>query len=68
MEKVGKITIEQLRTIATEKLPDLNCTSIELALRVNIAGMVANMGINIDLPVLEPKKKELVCRSLCYIF
>ncbi|KAL6349362.1 hypothetical protein AAG906_034018 [Vitis piasezkii] len=55
-EKVGKITIEQLRTIATEKLPDLNCTSIESAMRI-IAGTAANMGIEIDPPVLEPKKK-----------
>ncbi|KAF8033358.1 hypothetical protein BT93_D2076 [Corymbia citriodora subsp. variegata] len=59
MEKVGKITIDQLRTIAAEKLPDLNCTTIESAMRV-IAGTAANMGIDIDPPVLEPKKKELV--------
>ncbi|XP_030442076.1 50S ribosomal protein L11, chloroplastic [Syzygium oleosum] len=59
MEKVGKITIDQLRAIATEKLPDLNCTTIESAMRV-IAGTAANMGIDIDPPVLEPKKKVLV--------
>ncbi|KAG6636406.1 hypothetical protein CIPAW_11G109300 [Carya illinoinensis] len=59
IEKVGKITIEQVRTIAAEKLPDLNCTSIESAMRI-IAGTAANMGIEIDPPVLEPKKKELV--------
>ncbi|MBA0831135.1 hypothetical protein Goarm_015619 [Gossypium armourianum] len=58
-EKVGKITIDQLRAIATEKLPDLNCTTIESAMRI-IAGTAANMGIDIDPPVLEPKKKELV--------
>ncbi|KDO76781.1 hypothetical protein CISIN_1g042478mg [Citrus sinensis] len=57
-QKVGKITIEQLRAIATEKLPDLNCTSIESAMRI-IAGTAANMGIDIDPPVLETKKKEL---------
>uniref|UniRef100_A0A7N2KV10 Large ribosomal subunit protein uL11c n=1 Tax=Quercus lobata TaxID=97700 RepID=A0A7N2KV10_QUELO len=57
MEKVGKVTIEQLRTIAAEKLPDLNCTTIESAMRI-IAGTAANMGIDIDPPVLEPKKKE----------
>lgn len=57
MEKVGKVTIEKLRTIAAEKLPDLNCTTIESAMRV-IAGTAANMGIDIDPPVLEPKKKE----------
>lgn len=58
-EKVGKVTIEQLRAIATEKLPDLNCTSIESAMRI-IAGTAANMGIVIDPPVLEPKKKAVV--------
>ncbi|CAL9053210.1 unnamed protein product [Musa banksii] len=58
-EKVGKVTIEQLHAIATEKLPDLNCTSIESAMRI-IAGTAANMGIGIDPPVLEPKKKAVV--------
>ncbi|XP_010934018.1 uncharacterized protein [Elaeis guineensis] len=57
-EKVGKITIEQLRAIATEKLPDLNCKNIESAMRI-VAGTAANMGIDIDPPVLEPKKKVL---------
>jgi len=56
---VGKITIEQLRQIAIEKLPDLNCTSLESAMRT-IAGTAANMGIDIDPPVLEPKKKEIL--------
>lgn len=59
LEKVGKVTIEQLRTIAQEKLPDLNCSTIESAMRI-IAGTAANMGIDVDPPVLEPKKKELV--------
>ncbi|KAL2902951.1 50S ribosomal protein L11 chloroplastic [Bienertia sinuspersici] len=58
-EKVGKITIDQLRQIATEKLPDLNCSNIESAMRI-IAGTAANMGVDIDPPVLEPKKKKLV--------
>ncbi len=59
LEKVGKVTIEQLRTIATEKLPDLNCTSFESAMRI-IAGTAANMGIEVDPPVLEPKKKVIL--------
>lgn len=50
-EKVGKVTIDQLRAIATEKLPDLNCSSIESAMRL-IAGTAANMGIDVDLHVL----------------
>lgn len=57
-EKVGKVTIDQLRTIASEKLPDLNCSTIESAMRI-IAGTAANMGIDVDPPILEVKKKEL---------
>ncbi|KAL6584927.1 60S ribosomal protein L11 [Orobanche minor] len=57
--KVGKVTIEQLRTIAQEKLPNLNCLTVESAMRI-IAGTAANMGIDVDPPLLvEPKKKEL---------
>lgn len=59
MQKVGKITIDQLRTIAAEKLPDLNCSTMESAMRI-IAGTAANMGIDVDPPVLEPKQKQLV--------
>ncbi|GMN31204.1 hypothetical protein TIFTF001_003156 [Ficus carica] len=59
MEKVGKVTIEQLKAIATEKLPDLNCTTIESAMRI-IAGTAANMGIDVDPPVLEPKHKQVL--------
>eukprot|EP00850_Spirogloea_muscicola_P000921 SM000003S11166 [mRNA] locus=s3:1321123:1322386:+ [translate_table: standard] len=44
-EKVGKVTVDQVRAIATEKLPDLNCTSIESAMRI-VAGTAANMGID----------------------
>ncbi|KAK7393850.1 hypothetical protein VNO78_22414 [Psophocarpus tetragonolobus] len=58
-EKVGKVTIDQLRAIAAEKLPDLNCSSIESAMRI-IAGTAANMGIVVDPPVLEPKQREFV--------
>ncbi|XP_019169768.1 PREDICTED: 50S ribosomal protein L11, chloroplastic [Ipomoea nil] len=56
MEKVGKVTVDQLRAIAQEKLPDLNCTSIESAMRI-IAGTAANMGIDVDPPILKPKVK-----------
>ncbi|KAL3613748.1 60S ribosomal protein L11 [Castilleja foliolosa] len=59
LEKVGKVTIDQLRTIAQEKLPDLNCSSVESAMRI-IAGTAANMGIDVDPPILVPKVKELV--------
>ncbi|CAI8597828.1 unnamed protein product [Vicia faba] len=57
-QKVGKVTIDQLRTIASEKLPDLNCSTIESAMRI-IAGTAANMGIDVDPPILEVKQKQL---------
>ncbi len=44
--KVGKITQKQLRDIATMKLPDLNTTNIEAAIRT-IAGTAKSMGIDI---------------------
>jgi large subunit ribosomal protein L11 len=43
---VGKITREQLRKIAEEKLPDLNTTDIEKAMKI-IEGQAKNMGIEI---------------------
>ncbi|XVE58186.1 hypothetical protein DITRI_Ditri04bG0150200 [Diplodiscus trichospermus] len=58
-EKVGKVSVDQLRAIAAEKLPDLTGTIIESAMRI-IAGTTANMGINVDPSVLEPKKKAMV--------
>lgn len=58
-EKVGKVTADQVRTIATEKLPDLNCDSIESAMRI-IAGTAANMGIDIDPPILKPKERVVL--------
>ncbi|CAK8566933.1 unnamed protein product [Lathyrus sativus] len=59
IEKVGKVTIDQLRTIASEKLPDLNCSTIDSAMRI-IAGTAANMGIDVDPPILEVKEKQLL--------
>ncbi|MFU1794329.1 50S ribosomal protein L11 [Paenibacillus azoreducens] len=44
---VGSITQEQLRQIAEIKLPDLNTTSLESAMKI-IAGTAKNMGIRID--------------------
>ena len=57
--KVGKVTVDQVRVIAQEKLPDLNCTSIESAMRI-VAGTAANMGIDIDPPLLEKKLKVVL--------
>jgi large subunit ribosomal protein L11 len=44
--KVGKVTKAQLREIAEKKLPDLNTTDIEQAMKV-IAGTARNMGIDV---------------------
>lgn len=57
--KVGTVTQDQVRTIAQEKLPDLNCTSVESAMRI-IAGTAANMGIDVDPPLLEKKVKVIL--------
>jgi len=45
-EKVGSITTEQLREIATMKLPDLNAYDVEAAMEI-IKGTCRNMGITI---------------------
>jgi len=46
-KKVGKITREQLKKIAQQKLPDLNTDDIEAAMRI-IEGTARNMGIVIE--------------------
>ena len=46
--KVGKITREQLRKIAEQKMTDLNADSIEAAMKI-IEGTAKNMGIEITL-------------------
>lgn len=44
--KVGKITREQIRQIATTKMPDLNAASIETAMSM-IAGTARSMGVEV---------------------
>lgn len=44
--KVAKITTEQVRKIAETKMPDLNASSIESAMRV-IAGTARSMGVEV---------------------
>jgi len=44
--KVGQITREQLRKIAEQKMADLNCDTIEAAMKI-IEGTAKNMGITI---------------------
>jgi|TARA_B110000093_G_scaffold166183_1_gene191326 large subunit ribosomal protein L11 len=45
-DKVGKVTWEQVRAIAEDKMPDLNCFSVESAMKV-VAGTARSMGINV---------------------
>jgi len=45
-KKVGRVTREQVRQIATEKMPDLNAASIEAAMRL-VEGTARSMGIEV---------------------
>ena len=45
--KVAKLTQEQLRAIATQKMPDLNAASIESAMSM-IAGTARSMGVTVE--------------------
>lgn len=45
-DKVGKITKAQLREVATKKLPDLNTTDVEAAMKI-IAGTARQMGVTV---------------------
>jgi large subunit ribosomal protein L11 len=44
--KVGKVTKKQVREIAQIKLPDLNCTSLESAIRT-VEGTARSMGLEV---------------------
>ncbi len=43
-EKVGKVTRAQIREIAEKKMPDLNCHTVEAAMR-QVEGTAKNMGL-----------------------
>lgn len=45
--KVGKVTWEQVRAIAENKMPDLNCFTVESAMKM-VAGTARSMGITIE--------------------
>lgn len=45
-EKVGKITKAQVKEIAEKKMPDLNCHTIEAAMR-QVEGTARNMGVEV---------------------
>ena len=44
--KVGNITWDQIRTIAEDKLPDLNCFTVDAAMTM-IAGTARSMGVTV---------------------
>ncbi len=44
--KVASITWDQVKTIAEDKMPDLNCFQIESAMKM-VAGTARSMGINV---------------------
>ncbi len=46
-EKLGKLTKEQLKKIAEEKMDDLNARSIEAAMNI-IAGTAKGMGVEVE--------------------
>jgi large subunit ribosomal protein L11 len=45
-QKVGKVTMKQVRELAQQKMPDMNCTDIESAMRT-VMGTARSMGIEI---------------------
>nr|NLI51643.1 50S ribosomal protein L11 [Propionibacterium sp.] len=46
-DKVGKITAEQVREIATTKLPDLNANDVDAAMKI-VAGTARSMGVVVE--------------------
>ena len=47
-QKVGSISKNQLKEIAITKLPDLNTSSIDQAMKI-VAGTAKNMGIQVEI-------------------
>lgn len=45
-DKVGQVTWDQIREIAQDKMPDMNCFTLESAMRM-VAGTARSMGINV---------------------
>ena len=47
--KVGKVTWDQVRAIAEDKMPDLNCFTVESAMKM-VAGTARSMGLRVEGP------------------
>ncbi|WP_290540606.1 50S ribosomal protein L11 [Alistipes sp.] len=45
-DKVGQVTWNQIREIAQDKMPDMNCFTLESAMRM-VAGTARSMGISV---------------------
>lgn len=45
-DKVGQVTWDQVREIAQDKMPDMNCFTLESAMRM-VAGTARSMGISV---------------------
>ncbi|MBL7748397.1 MAG: 50S ribosomal protein L11 [Chitinophagaceae bacterium] len=45
--KVGKVNWEQVKAIAEDKMPDLNCFTVESAMKM-VAGTARSMGLNVE--------------------
>jgi large subunit ribosomal protein L11 len=44
--KVGSVTWDQVKTIAEDKMPDLNCFTVDSAMKM-VAGTARSMGLNV---------------------
>ena len=45
-QKVGSVTWEQVKAIAEDKMPDLNCFTVESAMKM-VAGTARSLGIQV---------------------
>jgi large subunit ribosomal protein L11 len=45
--KVGNVTWDQVKAIAEDKMPDLNCFTVESAMKM-VAGTARSMGLNVE--------------------
>ncbi|MDP8999270.1 MAG: 50S ribosomal protein L11 [Myxococcota bacterium] len=45
--KIGKVTMQQVRELATQKMSDMNCTELEAAMRT-VIGTARSMGIDVE--------------------
>ncbi|MEY4861484.1 MAG: ribosomal protein, partial [Bacteroidota bacterium] len=55
--KVGSVTWDQVRLIAEDKMPDLNCFTVDSAMKM-VAGTARSMGVTIKGGVAPKTKKS----------